>query len=283
MNMETELRSCPPASLRTARAHSHLAVQLLTKAARANIESVPDDSHASITWSADPGAFRTETMNGKDGAYAIGFTFAPMTLCVLRDDQNTATLGLGGISVDEAEAWLDGQLEGAGLSKASPIALPYKLPAEVAAVDVLDPGDASDALAALATWFDLAHSSLAKFAAANQSIAPGPSPVVCWPHHFDIATYVSLEDGNFETARAVGVGMSPGDESYDQPYFYINPWPHLATDDLPTLPAPGHWHTEGFVGAVVTADELLSVSEIERTLQAFVDGAFTLGRARLGF
>ena len=32
MNMETELRNGPPASLRKARAHSHLAVQLLTKA-----------------------------------------------------------------------------------------------------------------------------------------------------------------------------------------------------------------------------------------------------------
>ena len=51
---------------------------------------------------------------------------------------------------------------------------------------------------------------------------------------------------------------------------------------LPVLPAPGHWHTEGFVGAVVTADELLSVPSIERTAQSFVYGAFTLGRARLG-
>ena len=282
MDMETELRNCPPESLSPARAQSHRVVQLLTKAARANLEAVPDDSHASIIWAADPGEFQTLPCAGTDGAYVVGFAFSPMSLRVRRDGDAAATLDLAGVSVRDAETWLDAQLAEAGLAKASPTPLPYELPADVATVDVFDPGDVTEALAALPVWFDLAHALLTKFAAVNDTLSPGPSPVVCWPHHFDIATYVSLEEGDFETARAIGVGLSPGDESYDQPYFYINPWPHLATDNLPVLPTPGHWHTEGFVGAVVTADELLSVPEIERTAQSFVYGAFTLGRARLG-
>jgi len=66
------------------------------------------------------------------------------------------------------------------------------------------------------------------------------------------------------------------------PYFYINPWPHLDPADLPALPEPGHWHTEGFVGAVATADEVLSVENPVAGLTAFVESAFAAGRGKLG-
>jgi hypothetical protein len=104
----------------------------------------------------------------------------------------------------------------------------------------------------------------------------------CWPHHFDIATYVSLEAGDPETARAMGVGMSPGDESYDQPYFYVNPWPHLDSSELPDPPAPGHWHTDGYVGLIATAEEVLSQSDDALDLSRFLENAFDIGRRRLG-
>ncbi len=70
-------------------------------------------------------------------------------------------------------------------------------------------------------------------------LEPDPSAVRCWPHHFNIATYVFLETGNPETARGVGVGMSPGDEGYGERYFYINGWPHLDASKLPDAIAPG--------------------------------------------
>ena len=76
--------------------------------------------------------------------------------------------------------------------------------------------------------------------------------------------------------------MSPGDESYAQPYFYINPWPHLDASDLPDLPPPGHWHTQGFVGAIATAEETLSLDNIGLELPAFIKGAFIIGRKKLG-
>ena len=101
------------------------------------------------------------------------------------------------------------------------------------------------------------------------------SPVRCRPHHFDIATYVSLEEGDAENARGVGVGMSPGDESYGQPYFYVNPWPKLGVDRLPELRFPGHWHTEGFVGAIATAERTLELGDTRKGLTRFLDAAFS--------
>ena len=104
----------------------------------------------------------------------------------------------------------------------------------------------------------------------------------CWPHHFDIGTYVQLQAGDSETAKGIGIGMSPGDESYDQPYFYINPWPHMDPSGLPKPPAPGHWHTEGFVGAIATGEEILTLEDVSRGLHNFVKRAFDIGRQQIG-
>ena len=57
----------------------------------------------------------------------------------------------------------------------------------------------------------------------------------------------------------MGVGFSPGDDSYAQPYFYVAPWPHPKQDDLPKL-SVGHWHTAGFTAAVLTGDDILQAS-----------------------
>ena len=47
-------------------------------------------------------------------------------------------------------------------------------------------------------------------------------------------------DKPFEEARQMGFGWSPGDTTYDQPYFYINPYGIDRPDSLPSLPS-GSW------------------------------------------
>ena len=94
------------------------------------------------------------------------------------------------------------------------------------------------------------------------------------------ATLVSLEEG--PNARTIGVGVSPGDQYYAQPYAYVTPWPRFDGDKLPDPPPPGHWHTEGFFGAVLTGDDILAMADRGRGLLAFINAAFDLGRARLG-
>ena len=210
-------------------------------------------------------------------------SLSPLSVCLVRDGVAVENLALDGVSMAEAVNWLDVQLKIAGLQPASDGKIPYKLPSDAAEVQTFQSSSEGAALRALAAWFDFAHRVLTDFAAANDKLRPGPSPVRCWPHHFDIATYVGLESGDFETARGVGVGLAPGDESYEQPYFYINPWPHLSKDDLPQLPLPGHWHSEGFVGAIATGEEVLSLTDLKNELPLFVSGAFEIGRSKLGF
>ena len=92
--------------------------------------------------------------------------------------------------------------------------------------------------------------------------------VRCWPHHFDLATLFALEAGDPETARSVGVGLSPGDGSYAEPYFYCTPWP--APENLPEPPGPLHWHTQGFTSLVCPASRVDVSTDLGDVLSAAV-------------
>jgi hypothetical protein len=106
--------------------------------------------------------------------------------------------------------------------------------------------------------------------------------VRCWPHHFDVATLVELEAGHAESARSIGVGFSPGDESYAQPYWYVSPWPRPDPATLPQAPMPGHWHTQGFTALVATGDDIVKLADRRRDTAAFITQAIEMSRALLG-
>ncbi|HUT51478.1 MAG TPA: hypothetical protein VM325_19290 [Alphaproteobacteria bacterium] len=282
MNDLGSIRRIAPARLSTARDLAHKAVQLVTKAARANLTAAPDDSHSNLGWERKRGAFLSQPIMGKTGTTVIGFAVSGFELIVIHDGQEIAARKLAGIADTDAAEWLDTQLANTGLAPTASTTLPYDLPASVERIDAYALDGVAEDLEVLASWFMLADIVLAASVEKNAHLDPGPSPVRCWPHHFDIATYIRLEDGDFETARGIGVGMSPGDGTYGEPYFYINPWPHLSADTLPELPAPGHWHTKGFVGAIATASEILSLPDIDKELRLFTDGAVAIGRTMLG-
>lgn len=278
----TDLRSGlgDPSALAGARAVAHAAAQLLARAALANLPAAPDDSHSNLEWSVAEAAFLTHWLGGGAARCRIGLGLTPLRLVVTHEDGRVDELALASRALADVKGWLDGVLVRNGLVAAGSSTLPYDLPAEVADIDRFgadDPG-----LAALAAWFSLAAQSLVDFAAENAAIKPGPGPVRAWPHHFDMATYVSLEPGDPETARGVGVGFSPGDGSYDQPYFYVNPWPHLAAGSVPAPVAPGHWHTDGFVGSIATGQAILTEADPAVTVRLFLRGSFAESLEALG-
>ena len=269
-----------PTALSEARAVAHCAVQPLSLAERANLAAVPDDSHSNLGWDLERAMFTTHHLG--EGGHKACLSLAPLTMYFLVGEEVTHELPLAGASQSEAETWLDARLEQAGLRPALAAKIPYELPEDVTRITTFE-GD-ERALKHLAEWFALAAECLEEFAANIPSeLTPGPSPVRCWPHHFDIATYVGLAEGDPETAKGIGVGLSPGDESYDQPYFYVNPWPHLDPNSLPKPVEPGHWHTEGFVGLIATGREILTLDDIRHGTAAFLRSSFDAGRKRLGF
>ena len=72
--------------------------------------------------------------------------------------------------------------------------------------------------------------------------------------------------------RTVGAGLSPGDGSYAEPYYYVTPYPYPQGPFFTTKKV-GAWHTDGWVGAVLTASELIrekSAAQQGELLQRFL-------------
>jgi hypothetical protein len=215
-----------------------------------------------------------------DGStYRCGLRIDTITLFVAKGQEM-----LGRFEVDDhvdadAAAWIDEILPDLGLHRASGVIVPYDIPTHlVAAGGRYSYGSDRPAFAGLARLFEAADDILGETRSRLVGIGKGSSEVRCWPHHFDIAMLLSLGTGEAETAAAIGIGMSPGDAYYPQPYFYISPWPAPPADALPSIPRPGHWHTLGFVGAVATGEAVLSVPEPRVRVRNVIDAAVTVCR-----
>jgi hypothetical protein len=267
------LRNPEPTALAAARALAHRAVQWPARAARANLEPVPDDSHTSLTWDPIMAALLGQPL---EGGVRVGLRVGVHELVFTRGSR-TEACALAGKSDAEAGNWLDGMLAAEGLKPASGTKLPYEMPSTLFA----RPADEAPRLAALSVWFAAGAELLEELRKKYKRFKPGPGPVRCWPHHFDIAILVRLEEGHPESARAIGIGMSPGDNYYAQPYFYVGPYPKPDTDNLPQLPPGSRWHTKDFFGAVATAIDLLELPDPRAGLLKIVDAAFEDSLKRL--
>lgn len=75
----------------------------------------------------------------------------------------------------------------------------------------------------------------------------------------------------------VGVGMTPGDHHYAEPYWYVSAWQkpdNLELPNLPILPSGGFWRPQGWFGAVLTAMDLVEHGEAQaEALAAFLQAA----------
>jgi hypothetical protein len=265
------LRNPEPTALAAARALAHRAVQWPARAARANLAPTRDDSHQSLTWDPDMAALLSQPLYG---GVRVGLHVAVLEL-VFAKGPRSEVFALAGKPESEAAEWLDGKLAGEGLKPASGTNLPYDMPGVLYARAAVE----APRLAALGVWFAAGAELLEELRQKHQRVKPGPSPVRCWPHHFDIAIVVALEEG--QAARSIGIGLSPGDEYYAQPYFYLSPHPKPDTNDLPQLPPGGRWHARNFFGAVAIATDILALPEPRAGLIKIVDAAFEESLKRL--
>lgn len=261
-----------PTTLAAARALAHRGAQWAARAARANLEPLPDDSHSALAWDGVRAALLSQPMNGTQVGLRIG-----VLEVIVADKNGTEAMPLATSTEAEVADWFDGMLKERGLKPASTLKLPYEMPATNFARAV----DEGPRLAAVAAWFAAAAELLEELRKKYKRFKPGPTPTRCWPHHFDIATVIELEEK--KNARAIGIGLSPGDDYYAQPYFYLSPYPKPADlENLPELPTGGRWHTREFFGAVATGVEMLAQQDPRGALLAVMDAAFEESLKRLG-
>jgi hypothetical protein len=263
--------------LREARLQAHHALQWLARAARAFVPPQPDDSQTNLGWDDALDGFTTHPLAS---GLRLGLRMTPLTL-VLTGTSAQQSFALDGHADADARRWLGERLSAHGLDgRALDAKAPYDIPDHaVGHGAAYDAGGSADALAELAAWFANANASLGGVRDRMSTRRLAPSPVRTWPHHFDVASLTLLEGGSAEHARSVNAGFSPGDEHYEEPYFYVSPHPYPDPAQLPSLHAPGHWHAQGFTAAIAPASRILEAKNhyaaAEAFLAAAVDAAIT--------
>lgn len=255
-----------PASLSGARLALHHAAQIVAASGIAHVPAEADDSHTNMEWVPSVRAL-TGRLAGKARPFRLAIRPEGLRLVLLDGDALDAeSLRLFGRRLDEAYAWAAGAIARFTGDEARPLtAPPWTIPP--LGRERFAAGD-EPALEELARWYGNAAHVLAGIADAFD----GSSPVRCWPHHFDIATLLPGD----APGRTIGVGLSPGDGAYPEPYWYVAPYPSPEDPELSTLPEGGRWHRDGFFAAVLTGTDLLrggSEHGQESRAQSFLEAA----------
>jgi len=249
------LGSVAPTDLVEPRLQLHRATQILGAAADQVLPAAPDHSHSSLSWSPDHDVLATQPLAPE--GLRVALDVAGLRVAALRGDTVADRFTMHGATVEEVSRWVERVLRTSGV-------LPDGTSVPRGGLDLGEgPGSGTtpftrgqaDAFGELARWFGNAHGALTT----ARLPFPHASPVRCWPHHFDIAVLIPLDDGAGEDARSVGIGMTPGDDAYGEPYFYVTPWPYPSdAASLPRLDV-GRWHTDGWTGAVLTASAITTL------------------------
>jgi hypothetical protein len=252
--------SIDPRKLVDARLQLHWAAQAAAGVGRTLNTPRGDDSHTSFVWCEPVGALLQEPVNGT----TVGVRIRDLTLLIA--GSTNKELALRGKTLEDAFLFLEEHF-GRMLRRPS-IELPDHGVAHGAPFDVDD-----EELAELARYYANAASAIEQVARSHSNT----NVVRCWPHHFDIAALLTLS-GEGEHARTIGVGFSPGDDAYAEPYFYVTPWPYPEASKLGKLRI-GRWNTSGWTGAILRASVL--GDRQEATLQTFHEDAIARSRDAL--
>lgn len=265
------LGSVRPAQLTDATVELHWAVQFVASAGQSYAEAREDDSHRAMTWDADRNAFVSAPF---EGAYPFRVGVRPEDLTLVLLDRTGEALGslpLSGTTRDEGYEWLTLGLATYMGGAPSRIERPeYQMPSHTVADGGAFSSDHENERRALTALYGSAASLLEELTSTREDT----SPVLCWPHHFDIATLITVEtDDGGGAAKTVGAGMAPMGGGYDNWYWYVTPWPSPEPQALPLLRGPGAWHTEGWTGAVLKGEDLVATDEGLRkaVVQNFLD------------
>lgn len=230
----------------------HWASQVVPAVAQEVLEPRADDSHTGGIWMTEHDALVGQALPTRGGA-RVGLRLPSFDLVIVRGDAIDGQFTLRGQTLEAALDWTARTLELGGLTLPS-----YDMPDHPVSSGSPFPSPEADALGQLGLWLENGFAALSGLAAVE-----GADDVVCWPHHFDVGG-LALLDPPVEKARQIGFGLSLGDGFYAEPYFYVTPFPLDEGVALPPLGGGGHWHREGFIGAVLPASSLGTDGQAEQ-------------------
>ncbi|NJM69580.1 MAG: hypothetical protein HC862_04765 [Scytonema sp. RU_4_4] len=271
MNCWQKVGKIESQSLTETRLQLHYAIQFMAAVGNFLTKPQPDFSHASLTWNSELKVFVSGLVTTEQ-PFQVALEPVSLTSLILDAEGNKlAEFSLPQKTLDEGMNWLKQTIEplGADIAQLTFITYPNDFPDSPLASGSTFKGSDEAKRQELTAYFANTNSILQAVSASTE----GASPVRVWPHHFDIATLISLPYTQKDEAVSIGVGMSPGDGNYDEPYWYVTPWPYPDTAHLTELAGGGAWHTKGWVGAILTASQLSQDEEQQVQVKAFLESA----------
>lgn len=253
----------------------HHAAQFGTAAGISFLEPRPDDSHTSLQWVPGLAGVFSRAIPSQT-PFRIGARPVKLALLIATaDNKAIAEYRLHGRTIVEATAWIRSQIAKLGADPARyTLRRDYEIPEHPVAIGEAFNASARSRFEEVSKWLANGASVISAFARSTHDA----SDVRCWPHHFDIATLITVAPNH-----TIGVGLEPGDDYYDEPYFYVNmsPQPDAPRAQSRPLWGNGMWHTRGWIGAVLPGSRLGSASAQERQVREFLDSAVSACRGLL--
>lgn len=259
-------------SLSAARLQAHYGALVLASTAHSLLEHRQDDSHTNLGVDVRTGSLITRSLDAESGV-ALALDLPAWQFVLRRGSVRLTAVDVAGLTLDASMEWVASQLRDVLTSRVlierrqfpdfpeSPI---------MGGEAFAEP--ASGARAELARWFG---NGLGLFQTLDE---PGWDDARVWPHHFDLGMLRTEVEGQ---DKMIGLGLSPGDEHHDQPYFYCSPYPAPgSTADLPNL-GVGEWQTDGFVSAIVKGETLAAAPSQGEAATAYLRDALRACRELL--
>ena len=258
--------------LSDSRQQLHHAAQLASAAGISFLDPKPDDSHTALEWVPGLAGLFSRPVPAPT-VFRVGVRPTNTALLIATEnDQPFAELRLHGKTILDAVEWVRRNVESlGGDAQRYTLKRHYDIPDH--SVSMGDTFDTSDraAFEELSRWFANGASLVSSIARSIHN----SSDVRCWPHHFDITTLIRATP-----EHTIGIGLEPGDQYYDEPYFYVNMHPRPAAASVRSRPlwGGGTWHTRDWIGAVLPGSKLGAASAQEQQVREFIDSAVSACR-----
>ncbi len=253
------------------REQCHQAIQNVAAVGRSFLPKSAEDENANLEWDAGLERLVGRWVETGEVTFRSSLSISDFTVFLVNSNIETiSSFSLQGKTQTDVMVWLEHQLDELGFefSKIN-LALPYKIPEYPTAKGKAFQIDNLEAASELSRLYHNTKLLLTDLLSKYDET----TSVKCWPHHFDIAgRIILLNTGDPATTKSIGLGLSPGDKYYNEPYFYVSPWPY-PTKDLPELESSyGHWHEDDWIGAVLQVSDLSALDLIQdqrRAVQNF--------------
>ena len=248
--------------LNQVREQCHQAIQNVAAVGRSFLPPSKEDENANLEWDSNLQRLVGRWVEAEDVVFRSSLSIAEFkVLLVNRDFETISEFELEGKTQTDVMVWLERQLGELGFEFSRiNLAYPYEIPeyptAKGEAFHITNKVAARELSRLYHNTLFILNDFLKGFGETES--------IKCWPHHFDIAgRIILLNSGDPSTTKSIGLGLSPGDQYYNEPYFYVSPWPYPSKELKSIDSTLGHWHEHDWIGAVLPVSKISHMDLIQ--------------------